>query len=160
MQNLCEIEENRYLIASACKSAREKANLEKAYRLIQKDCDTHSVETLKYGLVCADEAILSAKTYKLISDLIPTYCTVVDCGCGTGLQQVFFNKHKAYIGIDIHNTFIKVSKNSKFIEGNVPEVLKELETDHLYVGISVLCGSVWSYIGDSMKQKFEKVIIL
>ena len=160
MNNLCELEENYYLLASACKNSREKNKLEKAYDIIHKDCNIQSIKESKFGLICLEEAMVSAKIYKFISEIIPTYCTVVDCGCGAGLQQVFFNKHKGYIGIDVFSSFVEVSRNAKFIKGNIPEVLKSIETDNSYVGISVLCGSVWPYIGKAMKEKFNKVVIV
>ena len=160
MRNIYEFEENYYLLASACKNSSEKNRLGKAYKVIQKDCNIQSLKESKFGLVCLEEAMLTAKTYKLISEIIPTYCTIVDCGCGAGLQQVFFNKHKGYIGIDSYSEFVEVSRNAKFIKGDVPEVLKDMETDPTYVGVSVLCGSVWPYIGDAMKDKFVKVVII
>ena len=160
MRSIYEFEENYYLLASACKNSREKNKLEKAYDVIQKDCNIQSIKESKFGLICLEEAMLSARTYKYISEIIPTYCTVVDCGCGAGLQQVFFNKHKGYIGIDNRSAFVEVSKNAKFLKGDIPEVLKEMEADNTYVGISVLCGSVWPYIGDTIKEKFMKVVII
>ena len=159
-KNLCEFEENCYLLASACRSNREKAKLEKAYRIIQKDCENPYMKNSKFGLVCVTEAMVSARTYKYISEIIPTYCTIVDCGCGAGLQQVFFNKHKGYIGIDKFSDFVKISRNAKFIKGNIPDVLAEMEADPTFVGVSVLCGSVWDYIGNAMKEKFQKVVII
>ena len=158
--SLYEFEENYYLLASACKNSREKNKLEKADDIIQKDCKEQSLKKSKFGLICLEEAMLTAKEYKLISEIIPTYCTVVDCGCGAGLQQVFFNRHKGYIGIDKFSKFVKVSRNAKFIKGDVPEVLKGIEIDPTFVGVSVLCGSVWPYIGDAMKEKFMKVVIV
>lgn len=159
-KNLYEFEENCYLLASACRNNKEKVNLEKAYRLIQEDCKSPYLKNSKFGLVSLEEAMLSAKTYKLISEIIPTYCTIIDCGCGAGLQQVFFNNHKGYIGIDKFSAFVKISRNAKFIKKDIPEALSEMNTDPTYVGISVLCGSVWPYIGDAMKSKFQKVVII
>ena len=155
-----EIEELYYLMAKACRDSKEKNKLDKAYRLIQKDIENNSIDKLKYGLVCVEEAILSAKTYKLISELVGEEDIVVDCGCATGLQQVFFSKCKQYIGIDIHDTFIPVVDNAHFIQGDIVEVLNNLKVGENYVGISVLCGSVWDDVGKSIRDKFKRVIIL
>ena len=158
--NLCELEEAEYLLASACKTTQEKFKLEKAYKVIQEDCKISSMKDSKFGLACVTEAMLSARVYKGISEIIPTYYTIVDCGCGAGLQQVFFNKHAGYIGIDKFSAFVKISKNAKFIKGDIPEVLEGMEIDPTYVGISVLCGSVWPYIGNAIKERFQKVVIV
>lgn len=60
----------------------------------------------EYGLVSPYEAIMSAERYYNISKLItfPEETIVVDCGCGEGIQQVFFKHCKKYIGIDVLNT--------------------------------------------------------
>lgn len=155
-----EIEELYYLMAKACKNHKEKNKLDSAYRLIQNDIDNNTIDKMKYGLVCVEEAILSAKTYKLISELVNENDVIVDCGCGTGLQQVFFSKCKQYIGIDIQDTFIPVVDNAHFIHGDIKEVLNNLKVDENYVGISVLCGSVWDEVGKSIRDKFKRVIIL
>ena len=159
MRVFYELEENEYLMAKACKSAEEKGKLINAYNLIQKDCEK-SLEEMKYGLVCPAEAILSATTYKNISEIIPKNNIVVDCGCHIGLQQVFFNEHKKYIGIDIRDVFIPISDNAEFICGDIIDVLPKLEVDDSCYGISVLCGSVWENAGKAIKEKFNHIILV
>ena len=94
MRSWYEFEEYTYLLAKACKSTEEKQRLDNAYRILQEDCENNSCNNSKYGLVCPMEATISASSYYRISELIPRDYTIVDCGCGVGLQQVFFNNHK------------------------------------------------------------------
>lgn len=154
MRALYENEENYYLLAKAC-SPKEKERLTQAYIDIDKNLENH-------GLVCVAEGILSATTYKAISELItiPERTTVIDCGCCLGLQQVFFHDCKRYIGIDMSNSFYKISDNAEFIQGDIREVLPTLQIDNNTVGISVLCGSVWEDIGKVIRSKFNKLIIV
>jgi hypothetical protein len=153
--DFCEHEENLYLAASACKSGEEKHRLDMALYEIDKEDS--------YGLL-PGEALLSAKTYHAIRELIsfPSDTVIVDCGCCTALQQVFFNDCYKYIGIDIRPSFIKISDNAEFIHGDILEVLPNMvfEEGKRYIGISVLCGSVWSNIGKVIKEKFDKVVIV
>lgn len=145
----CEYELNEYLMASAC-NPDEKNRLTHAYREINKNADD-------YGLISAEEAILSANTYYNISKLEKN---VIDVGCHAGLQQVFFDK---YIGIDLVNNFIKIKDDATFIQGDAIEILPKLK-DYIkannLVGISVLCGSVWPPVKQVMCEYFDKVIIV
>ena len=151
----CELEENMYLAAKACKSGEEKHRLDMALYEIDKSD--------RYGLL-PGEALLSAKTYHAIRELIsfPSDTVIVDCGCCTALQQVFFNDCYKYIGIDIQPSFIKVSDNAEFIQGDIEDVLSGMvfEEGKRYIGISVLCGSVWLNIGNTIKDKFDRVVIV
>lgn len=153
MRTTYEYEENLYLMAKACND-KEKVLLQNAYIEIDKD-------SYKYGLVDRFEGILSAKAYYHISQSI---CNledkiVVDCGCHTGLQQVFFSKAKKYIGIDLQDNFFKICDNAEFIKGDVCAILPNLKLDNA-IGISVLCGMCFMDVNAAMKKYFKDLIIL
>lgn len=116
-----------------------------------------------FGLVDFAEGILCLPIYKNIWNLItmPENTIVVDCGCGCGLQQVLFKHCYKYIGIDTFNHFKKITDNAVFIQGDIAEVLPLLaeDSEHRYLGVSVLCTSVFG--GASMaafKEKFNYFI--
>lgn len=153
MRTNYEHEENLYLMAKACND-KEKSLLNRAYHII-------SEEPNFYGLVDLSEAVLSANTYYHISQSI---CSledkiIVDCGCHTGLQQVFFSKAKKYIGIDLSDNFFKICDNAEFIKGDVCAVLPNLKLDNA-IGISVLCGMCFMDVNAAMKKYFKDLIIL
>ena len=116
----------------------------------------------KYGLVSPHEAIMSAQTYYNISKLItfPEETIVVDCGCGEGIQQVFFKHCKKYIGIDWKDTQEVICDNAEFIVGDVADVLPKLELNGRNIGISVLCGMCFERVNKAMKEKFTDLIII
>lgn len=116
----------------------------------------------EYGLVSPYEAIMSAERYYNISKLItfPEETIVVDCGCGEGIQQVFFKHCKKYIGIDVLNTQEKICSNAEFILGDIRDVLPKLELKGRNIGISVLCGMCFEGVNKAMKEKFTDLIII
>lgn len=72
-----------------------------------------------------------------IAKLIPKDKIVVDVGCSFGLQQVLFQNHKGYVGIqkfrngvnadkDFIPTFKIFTKNAKIIEGNFRDVYQQI----------------------------------
>ena len=164
--NLYEHEENQYLMAKACKTSEEKSALFNAYITISKDIEESKGCSSKYGLVDLSEAILSAGRYEAISRLIsiPEKTIIVDCGCATGLQQVFFRDCHKYIGIDVapKDNFFKICENAEYISGDIGDILYsfELDKDYDYFGVSVLCGSVWRHVGVTIKQIFNKCVII
>lgn len=154
-----EFERNSYLLAKACNPI-EKNRLIKAYHDIQKEIEYGGL-TNKYGVVEVAEAELSAHTYYSISQSI---CRledkiIVDCGCGQGLQQVFFKNAKKYIGIDTQNTFFKICDNSEFIQGEIEEILPTLDLKDS-IGISVLCAMCFPTVNEAMKKYFNELVIL
>lgn len=148
-----EHEQNLYLMAKAC-NQKEKSLLNKAYHIISEEPDF-------YGLVDVSEAILSASTYYHISKSIIGIedKIIIDCGCHTGLQQVFFSKAKKYIGIDLSDNFFKICDNSEFIHGDICAILPNLKLDDA-IGISVLCGTVFMDVNAAMKKYFKDLIIV
>ena len=164
--NLYEYEEYQYLMAKACKTEDEKRALINAYITIMQDIENSAGCHNKYGLVDVTEAIMSAVQYKAISKLIskPENTIIVDCGCALGLQQVFFNNCYKYIGIDIspEDCFFKICENAEYISGDITNILPsfEFEKGYDYVGISILCGSIWSKVGKCIKENFNKCVII
>ena len=164
--NLYEFEENQYLMAKACRTWSEKRALTNAYITISKEIENSTGCHNKYGLVDTHEAILSARYYESISKLIcrPETAIIVDCGCATGLQQVFFENCYKYIGIDLapKDCFFKICENAEYISGDLLDVLPsfEFEKHYNYIGISVLCGSIWQNVGKVIKETFRECIII
>ena len=72
--------------------------------------------------------------YYHYSFLIPCEYTVVDVGCSTGLQQVFFKDHAGYIGIDDNAPTKSFYPNVRFIKGVFPKC--EHFYDDKYFGIA------------------------
>ena len=117
----------------------------------------------KYGVVELYESMVSIPTYKTIRDLItfPEETIVVDCGCGNGFQQIIFKDCYKYIGIDLFNHYSKICSNAQFIQGDVCEILPNLEfkENKTVFGISVLCGMCFMNVNKAMRDKFERIII-
>lgn len=115
------------------------------------------------GLVDVYEAYMSVDRYYTISKLILNKedIIVVDCGCGHGLQQLFFQDCKRYIGIDVTTFPIMLTDNCTFIKGNVKDVIPRLKEEGRLDGevicISVLAGMCFPEIRDTMYQ-FDRVI--
>ena len=69
--------------------------------------------------------------YFWLARLIPTYMTVVDVGCATGLQHTLFRNHKKYIGIEREDMIpIRAfTQNAEFIRGDFLSLLDRLDAE-------------------------------
>ena len=156
MKDFQEYKEIESLIAQACNNFDEYHK----YLIAKDNINLHLDD---YGFISFEDAIMSCKQYYYMSKLIafPEKTVVIDCGCCVGIQQVFFNKCKKYIGIDMLNNFQKISSNAEFICGDMKEVLKNIDTDKFYtIGISNMCCSYFEDTMPIFKKKFNKLISL
>ena len=109
----------------------------------------------KYGLVDVTEAFMSIPTYKAIRDcVISKHSTIVDCGCGTGLQQLLFHDMN-YIGIDCFNNYFEITGN--FEHGLIEDILPTLELDSQVYLISVFCGKYFNNVKEVMIKKAQEL---
>ena len=156
LQHLKDCRHCENLLIEACTNYDEFEKLDSKLQDIKKNLE-------KYLLIDTYEATMSMNEYYYFSKLIkdPVKTIVVDCGCYTGIQQIFFKNCHLYIGIDKGNYFSPIIQNSQFIQGQIEDILPKLSIDkkYRYVGLSNLCCSYFK--GNALKEfknKFDFLI--
>ena len=141
------------LLVQHCKTEKQYELLVNNLNYLQNNLD-------KTGLVDVYEAYMSCERYYHISQLIlnKKNAVVIDCGCGEGFQQLFFQDCKRYIGIDAVKTQFLLADNASFYLGDVKDILPKLNIDGDTYGISVLCGMCFDDVRQAMYERFDRVI--
>jgi hypothetical protein len=75
-------------------------------------------------------------TYYYLSKIIPKHRIVIDLGCSYGIQAAFFEKHLAYIGVDVSDCLKLKTKKSLYITKTIDDYIKvngSFENQNLFV---------------------------
>lgn len=83
------------------------------------------------------EFLWFSNQYKKLSEFIPSDKVIFDLGCGYGCQAYYFQNHKKYIAVDIHNikeppleNFIFYNmKISTFLNKELPKIKEKLNEE-------------------------------
>ena len=146
--------QNMFLLKSACRDFHQECMLE------------DYIDQLEHEDEFFDEMelFLSMERYWHISQLIiqPEYTIIVDCGCGAGIQQLFFQNCKMYIGVDSAFKGRKLADNAVLLKDTVENHLSThvypTRLDQTVIGISVWCAANNESVHKAMIEHFERII--
>lgn len=101
--------------------------------------------------------------YKALSEIIPKHFTIIDMGCAFAAQSYYFEKHRAYIGVDIfnkakrfhtNNTTLIICSIQEFIKNRLPIMGLDLESTF------AICNYMPDFEAAKMvREKFPNVFV-
>ena len=114
------------------------------------------------GFDACPEVLCVASTYRRLAELIPTDWTVYDLGCAYAFQSLYFEDHRAYVGVDVLTPVANrlVLPNSRHYHGSIKDFLKTERIGRCAFGI---CNWVppWSGgSGELVRQAFGNLFVM
>ena len=91
------------------------------------------------------------EVYLHLSEIIPTYWTVVDLGCAFAPQVFFFKDHRSYIGVDLYTKERFTTPNATFYNMTIADFIDQHGPSFDQDTTFAICSYVPEWHNDNMR---------